>query len=84
MQCFSGARSADPFGFLGSQADSSVGEPMRDTYLFSSTWRPVPDFESFSCFEKSLSKGQRSRVLESVQLSEVEKERMNRQVFMDP
>ena len=44
---------------------------MRDTDLLS----PVRDVESFSSFEKPLSKGERNRELESVQLSRMDKER---------
>ena len=52
-----------PFSASGSHAHSSVGRPMRDA-------------EPFSSFEKPLSKGKRNRELDSVQLSQMEKDRI--------
>ena len=73
---------ANPFSDSGSQAHSSVEKPMRDTDLFSctgklvrdtdlfsSSGKPVRGVESSSSVARSLSKGQRNRELESVQLS---------------
>ena len=49
---------------------------MRDTDLFSSIGRAVGDVESFPSFEKTLLKGERNLDLESVQLSQLDKERI--------
>ena len=66
--------SALPTSASGSQAQSSVGRPMRDVGPFSSVGQPVRNVQSFSSFEKWLSKGKRNRELESVHLSQMEKE----------
>ena len=81
--------SANPFSVFGSQAHSSVVKPMKDTDLLSSTGKlvrdtdffsgvgkPVRGVESFSNVERSLSNGERNRELESVQLSQMEKEKI--------
>ena len=49
---------------------------MRDTDLFSSIGRAVGDVESFPSFETPLLKGERNLDLESVQLSQLDKERI--------
>ena len=55
---------------------SSTGKLVCDTHLFSSVGKAVRGVESFSNVERSLSKGKRNRVLESVQLSQVEKDKI--------
>ena len=57
------------------QASSSVVNPWQDTDL-RSTEKLARGVESFSSFEKPLLKGRRDRELESVQLSQIEKERI--------
>ena len=47
---------------------------MRDVGPFSSVGKPVRDVQSFSSFEKPLSKGKGNRELENVHLSQMEKE----------
>ena len=49
---------------------------MRDVDPFSSIGKPVRDVEPICSFEKPLSKGERNRQLESVQVSHMEKERI--------
>ena len=68
--------SAIVFSVSGSRTHSSVLIPIRDTVLFSNIGRSVRDVDSCSSLEEPLSKGKRSRELESVQLSQVESGRI--------
>ena len=68
--------SAIVFSVSGSRTHSSVLIPKRDTVLFSNIGRPVRDVDSCSSLEEPLSKGKRSRELESVQLSQIESGRI--------
>ena len=63
------------FSVSGSQAHSCVGRAMRDVDPFSSIGKLVREIEPFSSFERPLSKGKRNRESESVQLSQMDKER---------
>ena len=76
--------SAGPHSVCGSQAASSsqrqqafsnVVKPVRDTDLLG-MGKPVRGVESFSHVEWSLSNGKRNRELESVQLSQMDKEKI--------
>ena len=68
--------SAIAFSVFSSQAHSSVERPVRDMDPFSSVGKPVRDVEPLSSFERPLLKGKRTRDLESVQLSQMEMERI--------
>ena len=58
--------------FLVLRHNSSVKRPMRDVGPFSSIGKLVRCLESFSNVERSLSKGDRNRELESAQVSQME------------